>query len=51
MKMPIYDKDSGAKLGSMEVPDEIIEAAAKLSAWLEANNPLLQLHGLKLVYD
>lgn len=49
MKMPIFDKDSGEKIGNMEIPDEIVEAAAKLSAWLQTKDPSMELYGLQLV--
>lgn len=51
MKMPIFDNDGGEKVGDMEIPDDVIEAALKLGAWLEANYPSMRLYGLQLVDD
>lgn len=47
-KMPIYDTDSGKPVGEKYIPDDVIEAAAKVEAWLREQPIGMELHGVTL---
>ena len=52
-KMPLIDDDSGRQVDEIEIPDEVLRAAALVEAWLKSQ-PMpncIRLHGLQLAVD
>ncbi|MDE2021269.1 MAG: hypothetical protein KGJ13_13115, partial [Patescibacteria group bacterium] len=47
-KLMMHDAETGDPLGEVEIPDDILEAAAKVEAWMKIYHPGVILHGLKL---
>ena len=47
--MQIFDSGTNKQIGYKEIPSDILEAAAELSAWLERNQETMTLYGVGLV--
>lgn len=50
-KLPVFDTESGRPLGEVEIPDDVIEAAAKVEAYLKTQPSSMTLHGVRLADD
>lgn len=50
-KIMVYDVDTHAPLGEKEIPDDVIEAAAKVAAWMREQPVSMELHGLGLMNE
>ena len=46
MLMPLFHDETGKKVGDLEIPDDILEAAAKVSQFMEQHE-MLVLYGLQ----
>ena len=51
MKMPVQDVESGEIISTLEIPDDVVEAAAKVEAWLKSMPATMQLHGVRLATE
>ena len=49
VEIPMYDKKTGKPAGTAKIPLEILEAAHKVSAWMQKQNGTTQLCGLRLI--
>ena len=49
VRMQIFDSGTNKQIGYKEIPSDILEAAAELSAWLERNQETMTLYGVGLV--
>lgn len=47
-RMPVIDTDSGKQVGETEIPDDVIEAAAKVEHWLREQPSGMEVHGVTL---
>ena len=47
-KMPVMDTDSGKQVGEVEIPNDVMEAAAKVECWLRDQPSGMVLHGVTL---
>lgn len=48
MNIQLFDEETGKPCGTYEIPDEIMEAANRVSAWMRAQPRALKLNGLTL---
>ncbi len=46
-KLTMFDRRTGNCVGECEIPDDVIEAAAKVETWMRTNSAE-SLHGLRL---
>jgi hypothetical protein len=47
MKVTVYDKDDPKlKAGTIDVPDDVMDAARKVSEWLDTQNMPIELYGI-----
>lgn len=50
MEIEVFDAKTSMPAGKVEIPDDVLEAAAKVYAWLRQHNAI-KLHGLCLADD
>lgn len=50
MEIEVFDTETNLPSGKMEIPEDVLEAAAKVYAWLRQHNAI-KLHGLCLADD
>lgn len=50
MDIQLFDSETGKPAGSVEVPDDVLKAAALVEAWLREHN-CIALHGVMLADD
>lgn len=49
--MLLYDDGRIGPLGEKDIPDDVIDAAAKVAAWLREQPISMELHGLGLMNE
>ena len=49
-KHQVFDTETNEPVGELEIPDDVMEAAAKVEAWMKRHDAMV-LHGLKLAED
>lgn len=48
-KIMVYDVETHEPIGEKDIPDDVIESAAKVAAWLREQPIAMELHGLGLM--
>jgi hypothetical protein len=46
-RVMIFDIETNERVGEKEIPDDVLEAAAKVSDWMHEHE-VIELHGLRL---
>jgi len=46
-RMMIFDKETNEQVAEKEIPDDVLEAAAKVADWM-IEHEAIELHGLRL---
>jgi hypothetical protein len=49
-KQQIFDTETNKPLGTLDIPDEVLLAAAKVYDWMRSHRAI-ELHGLRLADD